>query len=35
MPKYYKLRFDKPTLNYYLQSDPKDNSYKDKLAKED
>jgi hypothetical protein len=23
MPKYYRLKFDKPILNYYLQTDPK------------
>lgn len=32
MPKYYKLKFDKPALNYYLQTDARDSSYKDKLS---
>lgn len=32
MPKYYKVKFDKPLLNYYLQNDPRDAAYKEKLA---
>lgn len=35
MPKYYKLKFDKPVLNYYLQTDPRDASFKEKLSREE
>jgi hypothetical protein len=35
MPKYFKVKFDKPALNYYLQTDPKDSTFKDKLSRED
>lgn len=27
-PKYYNLVFDKPKLNFYLDADPKDNTFK-------
>jgi hypothetical protein len=35
MPKYFKVKFDKPALNYYLQTDPKDSTFKEKLSRED
>jgi hypothetical protein len=34
-PKYFKVKFDKPALNYYLQTDPKEASFKEKLSRED
>lgn len=33
MPKYYRLKFDKPALNYYLQTDPRNAAFKDKLSR--
>lgn len=27
-PKYFKLRFDKSSMDFYLQNDPRDSSYK-------